>query len=42
MVQAYAAMDRIPSLSLDDRALTPEEIAISLFLPNRNETDMIR
>jgi len=45
MVQAYAAMDRIPSLSLDDRAPTPEKIAmfnISLFLPNENETDMIR
>ena len=45
MVQAYAAMDRIPSLSLDDRAPTPEEIAmfnISFFLPNGDETDMIR
>ena len=40
MVQAYAAMDRIPSISLDDSPIAM--FNISLFLPNENETDMIR
>ncbi|CAC5401407.1 unnamed protein product [Mytilus coruscus] len=45
MVQAYAAVDRIPTMHLDDKQPTPAEVAeipCSVFLPNEEEVKTIR
>ena len=45
MVQGYAAVDRIPSMHLDNTAATPAEVAefeISKFLPSEQEIDILR
>lgn len=45
MVQAYAAVDRIPSLHLDDIQPTPQEVEaldVDIFLPSEEERLQLR
>ena len=45
MVQAYAAVDRVPSMSMDDTPTTQDDIStmsLEPFLPNDNDYEILR